>query len=253
MAEVSELDAIERSGAQASVAPGAGASVPHPNLKDIAERYISEGVVSGRLRPGAKVDQDEIAAILGISRLPVREALIELAQKGFVVSIPRRGSYVASLEAVDIEDHYEVLALAFSLVSRRAAKNISAERLGELTTIHATIAATEDPGDITFLNRDFYLVINSEGTSRRMLSVLGFLGGALPAWLYLTTPSYFEIEETYRAQMLEALANNDEDAAALVTVEHLRACGRSTIETLTERGYFDATPHEPAEEPAVTS
>jgi DNA-binding GntR family transcriptional regulator len=226
--------------------------MPPPNLKDVAERYISEGIVSGRLRPGTKVDQDEIAAVLGISRLPVREALIELAQKGFVVSIPRRGSYVTRLEAVDVEDHYEVLAMAFSLVSRRAAAHISDERLDELDTIHATIAATESADDVAFLNRDFHLIINNEGSSRRLLSVLGFLGGALPAWLYHTSPSYLEIEREYRGQMLAALRAHDEDEAASVTIEHLRACARSTVQTLTERGYWDDAADIPLQEPAAT-
>ena len=67
-------------GANARRAP-VGARSPsitnHPNLKDVAEDFISEGIVSGKLRPGVKVDQDEVAGILGISRLPVREALFE--------------------------------------------------------------------------------------------------------------------------------------------------------------------------------
>jgi len=49
------------------------------------------------LPPGSKVDQDEIAESLGVSRAPVREALIELAQKGFVDAVPRRGAFVAEV------------------------------------------------------------------------------------------------------------------------------------------------------------
>ena len=67
-------------GANAPRTPVGGrspSSTNHPNLKDVAEDFISEGIVSGKLRPGVKVDQDEVAGILRISRLPVREALFE--------------------------------------------------------------------------------------------------------------------------------------------------------------------------------
>ncbi|TCJ31438.1 GntR family transcriptional regulator, partial [Parafrankia sp. BMG5.11] len=67
------------------------------NLKDEAASFIREAIVSRALPPRSKIDQDEVADALGISRAPVREALIELAQKGFVDAVPRRGAFVAEV------------------------------------------------------------------------------------------------------------------------------------------------------------
>ena len=61
----------------------------HPSLKDSAADYLREQILTGQLTPGTKIDQDEISAALGISRLPVREALIELANEGLVDAVPR--------------------------------------------------------------------------------------------------------------------------------------------------------------------
>ena len=80
----------------------------HPSLKDSAADYLREQILTGQLTPGTKIDQDEISAALGISRLPVREALIQLANEGLVDAVPRRGAFVASLERADIVDHYRV-------------------------------------------------------------------------------------------------------------------------------------------------
>lgn len=210
----------------------------HPNLKDIVAAFIREGIVSGRFAPGDKIDQDEVAATLGVSRLPVREALIELAQKGFVTAIPRRGAFVVDLGVDDVEDHYAVVGMVFALVARRAAKELSRTQLRDLRGIHSEISATDDISMREALNRDFYGSINRAGGSSRLLSILQFLAGALAAGFYLASPAWTATEEKYREQMLEALESRDADAAAAVAEEHLRECGRVTIEELRERGYW---------------
>ena len=252
MAHVTELtpsEAERRSGGRSA---GDGALDAHPNLKDVAERHISEGIVSGRMRPGEKVDQDEIAAVLGISRLPVREALIGLAQKGFVTAVPRRGAFVATLGADDVEDHYEVLAMAFALAARRAATRLSPERLARLAALEASIDDAGDRQRVDALNGEFYSIISNGGSSARLQSILVFLGGALPAWHYLASPACLEIEARYRSKMLEALEARDPDAAAAVTVEHLRDCASAAVEALIARGYW-AKSDESAAEPEAAS
>jgi DNA-binding GntR family transcriptional regulator len=210
----------------------------HPNLKDVAEEFISQGIVTGRFLPGAKVDQDEIAGILGISRLPVREALIELAQKGYVTAIPRRGAFVANLGVDDIEDHFEVLSMAFALASRRAAKVLSDEQIAELREIDEEIKASDDPVALRVLNRDFNQVINHAGSSSRLLSILSFLSGALPASYYLSAPAWAATEAVFRKKILTALEARDSDAAAAVGSEHLKTCAKVTIDELRARGYW---------------
>jgi DNA-binding GntR family transcriptional regulator len=209
----------------------------HPNLKDHVATYIREGIVSGRFGPGDKIDQDEVAATLGVSRLPVREALIELAQNGYVAAIPRRGAFVADLGVDDVEDHYAVVGMVVAVVARRAAKELSRAQLRDLRKIHGEIAATADLSVQEALNREFYAVINHSGGSARLLSILQFLSGALVSGFYLSSP-WGPTEEKYREQMIEALESRDADAAANVAEEHLHECGRVTIEELRERGYW---------------
>jgi DNA-binding GntR family transcriptional regulator len=216
----------------------ASAIQDHPNLKDVAESFISEGIVSGSLEPGAKVDQDEIAGILGISRLPVREALIELAQKGFVTAVPRRGAFVSELGPDDIEDHFEVLGMAFALASRRAAKRLSPEQVADLKSIHAEIDASDDLAAKVLLNREFFQIINHAGCSNRLLSIVTFLSGALPARYYLSSTTWAATEDSFRAPMLAAMEAKDAVTAGKVAFEHLHTCGQVTIEELRARGYW---------------
>lgn len=210
----------------------------HPSLKDTAADFVREGIVSGRFAPGAKVDQEEVAGTLGISRLPVREALIELGEKGFVTAIPRRGAFVVELTVEDVDDHFEVVGLVFALAARRAAKELDDAQLDELRGIHEEIAATEDPSVQEALNHEFYRVINRAGSSARLLRTLRFLSGALPNSYYASSPAWGVTEATYRERMLTALEAHDARAAAGVTEEHLRACAKLAVEELVSRGYW---------------
>ena len=81
--------------------------VPQPSvLKQRAAQEIRRRIFAGEMRPGSKVDQDAIAADLGISKLPVREALIALDGEGIIQVAPRRGAFVAELSREDVRDHY---------------------------------------------------------------------------------------------------------------------------------------------------
>ena len=204
----------------------------------MAAEYIRAGVVSGRLGPGAKVDQDQIADALGISRLPIREALIELTAKGFVESIPRRGAFVVKLTEQDIEDHFEVIALLFGLTARRAANQISDVQLRELQQLHYQTTTTQEPLKRLALSFDFYRRINRIGTSDRLLLTLRFLALALPNDFYFNTARWPATETVYRERVLAALENHDEDAAAKATEEHLHMAAKVTIEDLRTRGYW---------------
>jgi len=221
--------------------PELGGRRKHQSLTDMAAEYIREGVVSGRLGPGAKVDQDQIANALGISRLPVREALIELTAKGFVESFPRRGAFVVTLSVQDIEDHFEVISLLFGLTTRRAAENVTAAQLHHLQQLHTEITTTQDRPQRLALSYEFNRLINRIGTSDRLLQKMWFFALALPTDFYFSTTRWPAIETVYRERILAALDDHDPDAAAKASTDHLHACAKVTIEELRSRGYWGAS------------
>ncbi|MEM6110340.1 GntR family transcriptional regulator [Mycobacterium sp. 050272] len=218
--------------------PGRGGSTNYQSLKELASDYIREGVVSGRLGPGGKVDQDQIADELGTSRLPVREALIDLTATGFVESIPRRGAFVARLTVPDIEDHFEVISLLFRLTARRAAKHITDEQLRTLHKLHTDITTTQDLPTRLALSYEFYRLINHMGASDRLLLTLRFLAFALPNDFYFSSARWPATETVYRERVLAALEGHDGEAAERATEEHLRTCAKVTIDALRARDYW---------------
>lgn len=210
----------------------------YDNLKDAAADLIRDAIVSGDLAPHSKIDQDQIAEALGISRVPVREALIELAQKDFVLAVPRRGAFVHQVSVRDIEDHYEVVALVFGLTTRRAVKLLGASDFDELRRLHSEIASTQNAGRRENLDTRFLTVIARAGSSRRLDSILQFVGGALAGRFYYEWPGWPANEEAYRTRLLAAVEARDVRGAVRVTETHIRGCAAPTIELLQSRGYW---------------
>ena len=81
------------------------------SAQQAAHKWLREMILSGELPAGQALRQEEIARRLGISRLPIREALNRLATEGLVELKPRRGFYVASLNIDEIEDIFEMRAM----------------------------------------------------------------------------------------------------------------------------------------------
>ncbi len=214
----------------------------HPSLKDSAADYLREQILTGQLTPGTKIDQDEISAALGISRLPVREALIELANEGLVDAVPRRGAFVASLERADIVDHYRVFGLVAGLAASRAATSLSDADLVELRSINESFTAATDADTQASWNHEFHRRINRAGGSRRLVSVLALLSRSLPVRYFEFVPGWAETSAHHHARILTALEQRDAHEAQRLMEHHVTESGELAVGILQEMGYWDAIP-----------
>src|ERR1700674_2295186 len=95
------------------------------NASAAATELIREAIIDGRLNPGERLKEEELARELGISRTPVREALLILQAEGLVDGAPNRRALVRSHDADDLEALYQFRALLEGYAARRAAANIS--------------------------------------------------------------------------------------------------------------------------------
>ena len=106
-----------------------------PLYEEVAEQ-LRQRIFARELEPGAWIDELKIAAELGISRTPLREALKVLAVEGLVTMKPRRGAYVAETSRDDVAQVYHLLALLESDAAAEAARNATDEQLAELQALH---------------------------------------------------------------------------------------------------------------------
>lgn len=112
-----------------------------PGSRQVVD-IIRERILSGDLAPGDRLVERTLAAELGISRIPVRDALNILRGEGFVTAYPNRGMLVTKLGEQDIEEFFSVLEALDVLVAQNAANNAS---LRELNQMRDEILRAEDP------------------------------------------------------------------------------------------------------------
>src|SRR3954449_6690629 len=109
-------------------------------LADTLRNQLEQDIVTGALRPGARLDEQSLAARFGVSRTPIREALIQLATAGLVTLQPRRGAFVTSLSLKEIIERFEVMAALEGACGTLAARRITDEERRELLETHETCA-----------------------------------------------------------------------------------------------------------------
>ena len=111
--------------------------IPRTKLSDEVAHRIRGAILSGRLKSGERVVQEEWAQRLGVSRMPVRDAVSRLEAEGLVtVSASGGTTTVAEVSEGDIEDAYEIAAAAAGVAARRAAQRLTTEELAGLRRLH---------------------------------------------------------------------------------------------------------------------
>jgi len=197
-----------------------------PNLQDEVARHLRRAIFSGELKPGERLNQDELAEQLDISRLPIREAIIALEREGLVRTIPRRGTFVWEFRKQDILDQYEMYALVSGLATQRAAQNLSEDEIGALRRSVQEMTDNKDPAQQEAANDHFHAIINKASRSPRLMWMLGLLASSVPVGFH---DAGWEIAARDHLKIIEQLERGDGDAAAEAMREHIRHTGTHAV------------------------
>lgn len=108
---------------------------------------IEDQIAVGNLRPGQHLDETELAKEFGVSRTPIREALIQLASMGLVVIRPRRGAIVAEIAAHQLVEMFEVMAELEAMCGRLAARRMTPDEQAQLLQAHEACKDAYQSGD----------------------------------------------------------------------------------------------------------
>ncbi|CAI9387925.1 GntR family transcriptional regulator [Microbacterium sp. T2.11-28] len=121
---------------------------PRALLRDDVLARLRDAIVDGTLAPDEQLRDTELAAWLGVSRTPVREALLELARAGLVRATPGRSTVVAPLDRASVRDAQAVVAAMHALAIRDAIPRLTAEHLDAMRSANADFADAQRRGDV---------------------------------------------------------------------------------------------------------
>jgi DNA-binding GntR family transcriptional regulator len=206
-------------------------------LKDDVANVVVEDIMAGRMRPGDHINQDEICARLGVSRLPVREALITLEGSGLVRNLPRHGAFVAQITPDDVRDHFAIFGVVSGVASQHAVDNLTDEELDELRAMLRKMHRAHEPGLALDLNFEFHRKIHTAGTSYRLRAHIRSLLKVIPEALFVGNEWGPQSEADHR-DIIEALAARDRERAFEASAAHLRGSGERAVQILTDAGFW---------------
>lgn len=201
-------------------------------------RHLRTMIFTGELALGDKIDQDQIAEMMGVSKLPVREALIALELEGLIDNVPRRGAFVAGLTPEDVLDNYRVFGLVSGLAAERAAGALSEDDLDRLTDLEQRIEASPTAAEHSRLSFEFHQIINRAGASHRLRTILKQLASSVPEQFVRFVPSWPDTAHSDHRRLIDALKKGDGAAAREIMEGHLAGAGRHAVETLEQVGFW---------------
>lgn len=145
-------------------------------IRDKVYSVLSNAIFQGKLKPDERLVESKLAKVMKVSRTPVREAIIELEQKGLVVPSPPKGVKVAPLPTMkDLTEFYDIRGVLRGLAARKAAKNIT---MKEITRLEENIKKMEalllgkSFRRIAKLNIEFHQIIERCSKSKELILLL---------------------------------------------------------------------------------
>jgi DNA-binding GntR family transcriptional regulator len=216
-------------------------------LKDEAAAHIRGLIASGQVQSGELMRLAPLAERVGASVTPVREALILLAQDGWVVQEPNRGFRVAPITRRDVSDDYWVHAQVAGELAARLARMIDKETLALLRRLDQQIrnydtddSNDDDSGALEELNLGFHHVLNTAADSPRLLWYSEAASRFVLRRFWGTIPGWPEHNRYGHAGIVEALAAGDAARSRAEIIAHVDRARDLVLTHLDTIGFWSA-------------
>lgn len=175
---------------------------------------LREMISSGELAPGQQIVQETLSSSLGVSRVPIREALRVLEGEGHVIHYPNRGYFVANLSIEDLVEVYRIRALLEEEALRIAIPLLTDQDIEYISNILKEIekfVAAKKISGITDANRRFHFAIYEASNMPRLVRMIRTLWDATDAYrgVYFASTLNLEHMNKEHIQIFNALKNRD--------------------------------------------
>lgn len=190
---------------------------------------IADLILSGRMRPGERLDEQSLASRFGVSRTPVREALQQLGTAGLVEIRPRRSARVRALSMPELESSFEAMGEIEAICARYAAERMTqAERISLKLLIDQSRIASEQGDRVTSRDLDarIHVLLHTGAHNEALYSIANEM--RMRVELYSSAPytlpnfdTQLHVPHGQHEQIVEAVLNRDPEAAHRLMIDHI--------------------------------
>ena len=210
---------------------------------DVVDR-LRDAIFHGSFKPGEALREEQLAAMLDVSRGPVREALVQLEREGLVIVRRHRGATVARLSRSDLEDVYSLRLALERLAIQRAARYATEQDFAamEAVLLAFDVALSRGPSEkeVAELDVRFHDLIYQAARHQRLYDCWANLKSQIYIFLLsrnVADPDFRAVTVKAHADLLAAIRTRDEARATIEIEDHLRGAYDRVV-----RGYSAAEP-----------
>lgn len=213
------------------------------SLSDEAADTLRDMILVGDLKPEQRPTQDELAASLGVSTMPVREALLKLVHEGLVEASPNRSFRIVRTTREDIQDVYWMHATLAGELAARACRRQPEDRgllvrlLEHQQALMEAIAAN-DIAAMESANWNFHREINLRAGAPRLLLMLKGTLRLIPQHFYALVKAWAPVAQTGHRAILAAFEASDPEGARQAAMNHVTEAGKLIIAQFSDTGYW---------------
>lgn len=200
----------------------------HRTLSGALLEEMRQAILSGRYPGGHQLRQDALAEAFGVSRIPIREVLLQLEAEGLVVIQPRRGAVVSPLSREEIADVFELRALLESRLYLRSAPRLAAADLAAVAAVQARYVAAIAAGDLPRfgeLNAELHMALYARADLPRSHQMVAALLTTSERYtrMQLSTPAAMERAVAEHEELIGLTRAGDFEAGRRLLVAHIDA------------------------------
>lgn len=209
-------------------------------LRDVVFNTLRQAILRGKLKPGERLMEIQLANKLGVSRTPIREAIRKLELEGLVLMIPRKGAEVAEITEKNLRDVLEVRGALEELAVRLACGRMDKDDIAQLKQAALGFEAVLECDDITKIAEAdvaFHDIIYLATGNRRLIQLLN----NLREQMYRYRVEYLKQKECHSKLLAEhqdiiwSIENGEPDKAATITFQHIDNQVSAVIDILRQK------------------
>ncbi|MGE2692969.1 GntR family transcriptional regulator [Mycolicibacterium pulveris] len=211
--------------------------------KDLVVSHVVNLILTGKLRSGDRVDRNEIAHELGLSRVPIQEAVVQLEHDGILFTRYHRGAFVEVFDEAVVREHHEVYGLLNGVASARAAADGNPELLDELERLVGVMHNTRRSRAFNEAGWHFRQLIKERYAGPRLLALIQASQALVPEAFWSTYMDNHDEMLVYNEREVDAIRRGDLEAARAANVDRSEQMAQIMLAELVRRGVLSPSAH----------
>ena len=208
-------------------------------LREVVSQALRQAIKDGVLLPGERLMEIQLAEELGVSRTPIREAIRILEQEGFIVMVPRRGTYVADISLKDIAQVFEIRSALEELAAGLAAERITPDELEQLERILVEInefIAHDEFDKIVDADIRFHEILYQASRNDRLVDILHNLREQMLRFRSISMHYPGRLAATWEEhrRLVEFIADKNSSMARKVAKKHMENSEKTLLEGISK-------------------